>query len=374
MSGKNESEVILLGRKKIFTSIIRTVLGLIFVFSSVVKLNDPMGLAFKIEDYLAPDVLNMPFITSFSVTLSIAMIALELILGISLLLGRFKIFTLWALFFMNMGFMSLTLYSAITGKVTDCGCFGDAVHLGAWTSFFKNVIIFILIVLLIAWQRFIRPLAGFRTSMSIVAIAFAFAYGMAYYVLRNEPFVDFRPYKIGVNIPEASSIPEGAPTDQYKNEWIYKVGGENKKYSDQDEPWNISGAEFVSRTSRLVKKGYTPEITNFAMYDTLGEDMTDSIMNMPKVFVVLCYDFNAVKDDVWQRVKSFLEKAVAPVVILSNASEEKFKQKGINSPIYNADAVTIKTIMRSNPGVMELENGTIVMKYSYFNQRNNQNQ
>ncbi|MDD4819320.1 MAG: hypothetical protein PHD21_00560 [Flavobacteriales bacterium] len=368
MSGKDQTEETLRCRKKIFTSIVRTVLGLVFVFSALVKLNDPMGLSFKIEDYLATDVLNMPFFSSFSVTLSIAMIALELILGICLLLGRFKIFTLWALFFVNMGFMSLTLYSAITGKVTDCGCFGDAVHLGPWTSFFKNVVIFVLIVLLIAWQRFIRPIAGFRTSMSIVAIAFAFAYGTAYYVLRHEPFVDFRPYKIGVNIPQASSIPDGAPVDKYKNVWSYRVGGEVKKYSDEDEPWNIAGAEFVSRTSRLVKKGYTPAITNFSMYDAQGEDMTDYVMSMPKVFIILCYDFSSVKEDIWQKVKTFTKNAVAPVVILSNASEEKFNALGINVPVYNADAVTIKTVMRSNPGILELENGTIVLKYNLFNQ------
>ncbi|MBQ1969478.1 MAG: DoxX family membrane protein [Flavobacteriales bacterium] len=351
-------------RKKIVTTVIRVLLGVVFVFSALVKLIDPLGLAFKIGDYLSPEALNVPFLSPMAENLSIALIALELILGISLLLGRFKVFTLWTLFVLNGAFMLLTLYTAVTGAVSDCGCFGDALPMGPWESFAKNVVICVMIVVLILWQRFIKPVAGFRTSMSVVALAFAVVYGMSYYALHNEPLIDFRPYKVGVNIKEAMCVPEDAQLPVYENRWVYEIDGERHTFKDEDEPWNMREASFVSRESVLVKDGFRPAIENFMVMDVYGGDMTDSLLVEKDIYLVLCYDYDEVDEDVWDRVKIWAEGKTSPVWIVSNSSSERFSQVGLELPVMYADPVMIKTIARSRPAVVHLQEGTIISKES----------
>ena len=364
-SGRDSSrEQVERTRKKIITTVIRILLGVVFVFSALVKLIDPLGLAFKIGDYLSPEALNMAFLSPMAENLSIALIALELILGLSLLLGRFKVFTLWTLFALNGCFMLLTLYTALTGAVSDCGCFGDALPMGPWESFAKNVVICAMIVVLIVWQRFIKPVAGFRMSMSVVALAFALVYGMSYYALHNEPIIDFRPYKVGVNIKEATSIPEDAQLPVYENRWVYEIDGKKHTFTDEDEPWNMLDARFVSRESVLVKDGYRPAIENFMVMDVYGGDMTDSLLVEKDIYLVLCYDYDEVDKSVWERVKSWAGSQTSPVWIVSNSSSERFTQVGLEQPVMYADPVMIKTIARSRPALVHLQGGTIVSKES----------
>ena len=350
--------------KKTITVALRIILGLTFVFSSFVKLIDPLGLAFKIEDYLSAEALNMPFFLPLAEDLSIALIALELILGLSLLLGRFKVFTLWTLFVLNGAFMLLTLYTAITGAVSDCGCFGDAIPMGAWESFIKNVVICVMIIILIVWQRFIKPIAGFRTSMSVVALAFAVVYGMSYYALHNEPLIDFRPYKVGVNIKESMTIPPDAQLPVYENRWVYEIDGKKHKFTDEDEPWNIREARFVSRKSVLVKDGYRPSIENFMVMDIYGGDMTEILLDEKDIYLILCYDYDAVDEKTWEKVKKWADEQDSPVWIVSNASSERFASIGLLQPVMYADPVMIKTIVRSRPAIVHLQKGTIISKES----------
>lgn len=370
MSGSNDAEQAVRGRKKTTALAVRILLGAVFIFSGLVKLNDPMGLAFKIEEYFSPGVFNMQFLAPLATELAVALITLELILGASLLTGRFKVFALWTLLVLNSGFTIVTFYSAVTGKVSDCGCFGDAVHMGPWFSFFKNVVLTALIILLIVWQRFIKPAVRFRTAMSVVAGIFALSLGISYYVLHNEPFVDLRPYKVGVNIPEAMKVPDDAEKPVYENTWVYSVNGVEKEYKDADEPWDIPGAQFVARTTKLVKKGFEPEITGFTIETHDGRDVTDSILSLERVFVIVSYDMASSSPKKWERINEKAASVKNPVIVLANSTDNKYADMyGINVPVYFTDPVTLKTIIRSNPGVVELKRGTVDGKWSYFNIR-----
>lgn len=371
MSGNsNDTEQAVRGRKKTAALVGRILLGTVFLFSGLVKLNDPMGLAFKIEEYLSPGVFNMQFLAPLATELAVALITLELILGASLIMGRFKVFVLWALLVLNAGFTIVTFYSALTGKVSDCGCFGDAVRLEPWPSFFKNVALTAMIILLIVWQRFIKPAVRFRTAMSVVAGIFAISLGTAYYVLHNEPFVDFRPYKVGVSIPEAMKVPDDAEKPIYENTWVYSVDGTEKEYSDADEPWNIPGAQFVSRATKLVKKGFEPEITGFTIETRDGRNVTDSILSLERVFVVVSYDIASSSPKRWEKINAKAASRQFPVIVLANSADDKYSDMyGIKVPVYFADPVTLKTIIRSNPGIVELRRGTVAGKWSYFNIR-----
>lgn len=233
MRGKpqaEEDERLLRVRKKTATTVIRVVLGVVFVFSALVKLNDPLGLTFKIEEYLSAFGLGIELPHFLVVDAAGTLITLELILGAVLLMGRFKVFALWTLLALNGVFTAVTFFSAVTGAVPDCGCFGDAIHLSPWASFAKNIVILALVVQLIVWQRFIKPALGFRTSMSIVTLLFAFSIGIIYYVLRYEPLVDLRPYAVGTDIPRAMELPQGEDAPIFENVWTYRVDGREKRF------------------------------------------------------------------------------------------------------------------------------------------------
>ena len=373
MRGKpqaEEDERLLRVRKKTATTVIRVVLGVVFVFSALVKLNDPLGLTFKIEEYLSAFGLGIELPHFLVVDAAGTLITLELILGAVLLMGRFKVFALWTLLALNGVFTAVTFFSAVTGAVPDCGCFGDAIHLSPWASFAKNIVILALVVQLIVWQRFIKPALGFRTSMSIVTLLFAFSIGIIYYVLRYEPLVDLRPYAVGTDIPRAMELPQGEDAPIFENVWTYRVDGREKRFSDQQEPWNMPGAEFVSRDTRLVS-GKLPSITGFSATDRDGIDRTDSLLALEHVYLVTCFDMEASHPEGWEAVLRYLAHQDTPVVVLANTDQgEAVERLAIPFPIYFTDPVTLKTILRSNPGVVELKRGVVVSKRSCFELKN----
>lgn len=369
MNGNNikRNDSVIRSRKKTATTVLRVLMGVLFIFSGLVKLNDPLGLVFKIQEYFSEGVFNIPLPFTLIVDGAGTLITFEIVLGALLIMGRFKIFTLWSVLLLNAGFFFLTLYSAVTGKVPDCGCFGDAVHLSPWVSFAKNVLILAAIVVLIMWQRFIKPIVGFRKTMSILALIFAFSIGVIYYVLRYEPVIDFRPYKVGVNIPEAMQMPEGEDRPVFGHVWVYRVDGRDKKFTDQDEPWNIEGAEFVSRQTKLLS-GKLPQITGFSVMSPDGEDISDSLLAMDHVLLVTCFDLKASRAENWERMNAYIREKGVPAFVLADTDDaELIRERGIVVPVCFTDPITVKTILRSNPGVMELEKGTITDKRSCFN-------
>src|SRR5690606_25486864 len=210
---------------RIAVSVARIFVGLLFVISGLIKLNDPVGFSFKLEEYFSSEVLDLVFLMPFALEIAILLVIFETILGVMLLWGYKPKFTVWSLLLMIIFFTFLTFYSAYFNKVTDCGCFGDAIKLTPWESFTKDVVLLILIVVLFFGWKFIKPLK-FATIVSLVALVFCVWY--AYYVYNHLPVVDFRPYKIGKNIDEGMQVPEGAPESVYEYAWKFMVEGQEK--------------------------------------------------------------------------------------------------------------------------------------------------
>ena len=243
----------------ILTHIARLLVAVTFIFSGFVKLVDPLGSAYKFEEYFGADVLNLEFLIPYALQFSVILILAEIMLGVMLLVGYKAKLTVWSLF------LILTWYSAYYDKVTDCGCFGDAVKLTPWETFYKNVILIVLVIYLLIRVHDIQPVASDVLAKRVSLVSLILFIGILFYVLRYLPIIDFRPYAVGKNIPEGMMIPEDAEQPVYEDTWIYNVNGEDQVFTTEEKPWNIEGATFVDRKTRTLKEGYVPPIHDFTM-------------------------------------------------------------------------------------------------------------
>lgn len=363
--------------RNISTQIVRLVVGVLFIISGLIKLNDPIGFSYKLEEYFSSEVLNVEFLIPAALFIACFVVIFEVILGVMLLLGFKTKFTLFNLLGMIVFFTFLTFYSAYFNKVTDCGCFGDALKLTPWESFSKDVILLVLIVFLFLNKQYIQPYLPKKIIYLKVIVSFALCLFMAYYVLNHLPIIDFRAYKVGTNIKKGMETPEGAAKSEYEMVFIYKVNGENKEFPYEEimqngEPEN---GEFVDRIDKLIKQGYVPPIHDFSM-EKDGEDYTESILEAPKVVLFISYDLKKSKVEGMEKLNQFYTNAINKnymVIGLTSSSQEIITQykKEFNLPFnfYFCDATTLKTIERANPSIVVLNKGTITQK-AHFNDSN----
>ncbi|MDH3323582.1 MAG: DoxX family protein, partial [Flavobacteriaceae bacterium] len=212
----------------ILTHIARLLVSVTFIFSGFVKLVDPLGSAYKFEEYFGADVLNMEFLSPYALQFSIVLILAEIMLGVMLLIGFKPKLTVWSLFFISLIFLFLTWYSAYYDKVTDCGCFGDAITLTPWETFYKNVVLIGLIIFLIKNVYDIQPILSESFVKIVAAISLVSFVFITFYVLKHLPIIDFRAYAVGKNIPEGMLVPEGAAKAVFEDTWTYHVDGEDR--------------------------------------------------------------------------------------------------------------------------------------------------
>jgi len=353
---------------------LRIIIALIFIASGFVKAVDVVGFSFKLEEYFSAPVFNMPFFEKFALPIAIFVVALELVLGIMLLLKLHLKKLLIALIALCIFFAFLTFYSAYFNKVTDCGCFGDAIKFTPWQSFIKDIILLIGLIILWFWYKkdFIKNenKSSFRKSVlviSLVATAFIIGFGII-----NEPLIDFRDYKIGTDMNVEKAKISKDPS-VYKTFYILKnnrTGEEkevnqddyvnDKKYWEEGSPWEILEGKNISK---LMKEGYSSEISKFKLEDENGNDKTDEILHLPKVILLFSYqpeDFLKNKNEA-KEFRTLFEKKInqqkIPVFEVSSSN-----QKLTGFPKLSMDATAIKTIGRSNPLVLTLENGKIINK------------
>ncbi len=352
---------------KVLTQIGRILTGLLFVFSGFVKGIDPMGTAFKLEDYFT--AFGAAFLDDLALPLAIILCLVEFVTGMMLLTGSFVRLASWmAALFMAL-FTPLTLVLAIFNPVSDCGCFGDAILLTNWQTFFKNIGITLLVVFIFIRREDRTGTLSVRSGL-IATLAFSslflvfMRYNLAYL-----PVIDFRPYKIGTNLPEAMSVPPDAEADRYDIRFIYEKDGLKKEFTLNDYPADDTTWKFVDQKSVLISRGYVPPIHDFTLVDGQGADMTDQVTG-GEGDVMLMIARKLDKSDRDGLMKGFdLGKALQNegkkfyIVTATPSEEARSLTTGFN-PLF-ADEVTLKTIIRSDPGFVLLHNGTIVAEWSY---------
>ena len=352
---------------KIIVGISRIFVGILFIISGLIKLNDPVGFSFKLKDYFAPEVLNLEFLVPYALLIAIFVVIFEVLLGIMLLLGYMKKFTLWSLLLMIVFFTFLTFYSAYFNKVTDCGCFGDALKLTPWESFTKDVVLLVLILVLFFGSKYIQPFFTKGTRSIIVFASFVGCLAITYQVLQHLPFIDFRPYKIGANITEGMSYPENAPKPIFEYNWKFKVNGEEKVFTTSGDYPEVDG-EFIEVETKELQAGYEPPIHDFTI-ERDDTDFTEKFLNEENLVVVIAYNLSNTEKEGYSNIRTITNEALKKgykVIGLSASSqsvmENLAEEYALNFKFYFCDETTLKTIVRSNPGILELQKGTIMQK------------
>jgi len=351
---------------KNIVNISRTLVGVLFIISGLIKLNDPVGFSFKLKDYFAPDVLNLEIFIPFALLIAIFVVIFEVMLGVMLLLGYAKKFTIWSSLAMIVFFTFLTFYSAYFNKVTDCGCFGDAIKLTPWESFSKDIILLILLLIIYFGRKYIQPLFSKHTQKIIVYLSFIGCMYLGYFVLQHLPIIDFRPYKIGNNITEGMSYPPNAQQPVFEYHWTFTNNGKEKVVITNGDFPKEEG-EYTVETV-MIKEGYEPPIHDFSM-ERDGEDYSTEFLNEEHLIVVVAYSLSNSEKEGFASIREATNKAIKngyKVIGLSSSSrevtEELIKEYKLNFKFYFCDETALKTIIRSNPALMELQKGTIKQK------------
>ncbi|PWJ56758.1 AhpC/TSA family protein [Dyadobacter jejuensis] len=348
---------------KILAQISRVIVSLLFIFSGLIKLNDPVGTQYKLEEYFevfAADLppfhdlfmAMVPFALYFSVFLCVA----EVVLGIALLLGYKPKTTSWLLLLIILFFTFLTFYSAYFNKVTDCGCFGAAIKLTPWTSFGKDLFLLVLIIIIVLYRSKFKALP---TGM-LVMLATVGSLGVAFYALRHLPLIDLLPYRVGASIPEQMK-----PSEAFRYQYIFEKNGETFKYEQYPSDTTLTYKDMV-----VLNPEAAPKITDYRVWK--GDiDFTEESFQGKKLFVILknFTDINTAALPGIQKLITELGSSDVQPIILSSGSSDRIEsfieQHQLNAPYYFVDGTVLKTISRSNPGLWLLEDGVVKGKWHY---------
>ena len=356
---------------KYIVNICRLLVGVLFIISGLIKLNDPLGFSYKLEEYFSVDVLNIPFLEPYALGISIFVVIFEVLLGVFLLIGYKPKFTVWSLLGMIVFFTFLTFYSAYFDKVKDCGCFGDALKLTPWESFTKDIVLLVLILILFMGMKYIKPIFSKLGTTVIALLSLIFCLWFAYHVLEHLPSKDFRAYKIGNNIKEGMTVPDDAPKPVIEYYWKFKVDGEEETITTNGSYPTVDG-DYISVETKVIDPGYEPKIYDFSI-ESESEDFTDQFLNEDHLVIVISYSLETADPKGLQSTKTVTDEAIKNgyTVIGITASGEDVKQQiktdyQLDFDFYLCDEKALKTVVRSNPGILKLEKGTVIQK-SHWN-------
>jgi len=357
--------------QKPVVEICRILIGLVFIFSGFVKAVDPWGFAYKFQDYLA--AWDSSFFDFLALPVSFFLSAFEFVLGVCLLIGVYRKIVSWSIFLLMCFMTALTLYLAIFNPVTDCGCFGDALVISNWATFYKNVVLIIAAFLVLLWRKQMTRLFPRKHRLRGVAFICVFILGVSTYCFLYMPILDFRPYKIGNNIPELMQIPEGASHDVYETLLVYEKDGIQQEFTMKDYPKPGSGWTFVESINTLITKGYEPPIHNFVIRTNTDDDITDEVLtDTGYTFLLIANKLEKADDSKIANINSVYEYAVEHgyrflclTASLPGSINEWKESTGAEYPFCTTDDTTLKTIVRSNPGLMLIKDGVIINKWPY---------
>lgn len=349
-------------------------LAVVFVFSGFVKANDPLGFQYKLGDYLLAFGMLEWFPEWVLMIATVALATLEFMLGVYLLFGINRRFTSW-LVVLLMGVMTpLTLYLALENPVSDCGCFGDAVILTNWQTFWKNVVLTIAAVIVLCMRKRMFRVVTPRSEWLVSVNTLLYIIILSYYSLSNLPVFDFRPYCIGASIPQGMEIPEGAQTPVFETLFIMEKEGKRQEFSLDNYP--DSTWTFVDRKTVIKEAGYEPPIHDFSLLRMAdGEDITDLVLaDSGYTFLMVAHQLEKADDsysDLLNEVYDYCREHGYTFYGLTASNEEVVDQwldrTGGEYPFCNVDDITLKTMVRSNPGLMLLKEGVVLNKWANEN-------
>lgn len=358
-------------------SIARTLLALTFLFSGFVKAVDPLGTVYKIQDYLHEGFGGIfQWAIPAAGVAAVCLIALEWLLGIAMLLNVRTQWTSWITLLFYCIMTPLTLYIAIANPVSDCGCFGDALVITNWQTFWKNIILLLLSICLVICRKAIPELFSWWMEIIITLAALGSVAGIMGYSYTHLPQIDFRPYKVGNHIPTLMEIPDDAEVDQYEITLIYAKDGKEQTFTLENYPKGDPEWTFVDQKSVLIKKGYVPPIHDFEIETLEGDYITQDILESEEpVALVVMYDLSKTDTTQLEKLMHMIHEYPRVYFLTASGEEEIFAfaeelgwdEETTYSTFCFTDPITLKTIVRANPGVIVVQNGTIIDKYNLKN-------
>lgn len=352
--------------QKITDQLSRFLVGGLFIFSGLIKLNDPVGTKIKLEEYF--EVFAQDFgsffhwFVPYALEIGMFLIVLELVLGVAVLIYYRMHQTTLVLLALMVFFTFLTFYSAYFDKVTDCGCFGDAIKLTPWESFSKDIILMFPVIHLFWYRKKYQPVFYTKEGHIIIGVITAIFLFMGVYAVRHLPFIDFRAYRIGNTIPEQMQ-----PQEQPIIEYIFEKDGKevsSLKFLPTTEGYTYKSSRVLNEDKTLAK------ITDYAVTDVDGNDVTQQTFEGAKLLFIIG-DVNKASAESMEEIRSLIKGLEGKVnmMVLTSSTAEQFEafrhEHQLAVPYYFTDATVLKTIIRSNPGMTLWVNGTVKGMWHY---------
>ncbi|MBO9154336.1 BT_3928 family protein [Chitinophaga sp. GCM10012297] len=350
----------------------RILVGVLFIFSGLIKANDPLGLSYKMDEFF--EVLHLHFLIPASLAFSLVMNAFEIIAGFAVLLGYRMRFFSFLLLILIIFFTFLTGFALFSGLIRECGCFGDCIKLTADQSFYKDLILLVMILVIFIYHKRIKPAFPTKATNMLMALAVLFPIALQWYTLAHLPIVDCLPYKVGNNIMEKMKVPPGSTPDVYETVLIYEKNGQQQEFTTENYPWQDTLWKFVDRKDKLVKKGNAePAIKDFVLTDFDGVNMNRGVlMESLPVYLFLVRDVREAGSG-WEKKMQALQQQFKEgkfmlfgVTSSNKAQVEQFqKERGIDFQFLQMDGTAIKTAGRSTPCLLLLEKSVVKGKWHY---------
>lgn len=371
---------------KIIVRIAQLLVGLLFIISGLVKANDPLGLSYKMQEFLelwSSSLSNkggagfliksFEFFHLHSLALSIIMITLEVVAGLALLIAWKKKFISWLLFILILFFAWLTGYAYLSGKFTNCGCFGDCLPITPLTSFLKDVILLVLIIVLLSGVKYIQPFFSYAGKAKTITISSGLFLTLFFqwYVLNYLPIADCLPFKKGNNISQQMLPPPNSVPDSFSIKFIYEKNGKQFEFSPDQLPADFATYKFIDRKQVLVRKGNAdPPIKGFSLTGLSGEDSTKQILKLPEVYLFFIQYAEPASSwlSTFQTFLINVQSRHVPVFVITSDRQgvvSMLSNSNIHIPVFICDFTVIRTAARTSPELYYLKNGTVFNKYSY---------
>ena len=358
---------------KLLTQISRILVGVLFIISGLIKANDTIGFSYKLVEYF--EIFNMHFFVDYAVSMAMFICIFEIMVGIALLIGAYTRLNMWLLLLMIVFFTLLTGYSAITNKVTDCGCFGDAIKLKPVESFLKDVLLLVFILIMFIGQKHIKPIVSNKTIVSIaLGVSLLVITFFTFNTYMFLPKIDFLPYKVGNDIGQLMTLPPDAKRDSVVMVFIYEKDGKQFEFG-VNEVGNVDDTyKFVDRIDKVIVEGDKAPIHDFKLFDVSGQDYTDTLL-LQKGFRMILVQTNILKS------RTGIEPQIAqlandcalagiPFWALTNTTltdvEPYRHEHQFAFNYYNMDVTPLKSMVRSNPGLLLMKDNVVIKKWSAY--------